>query len=202
MFIEVIQGRVADATALRAAMDEWLRDLAPGTTGWLGSTSGVTEDGRFISLVRFESADLARANAARREQDAWWARTKALFSDEPTFRDSDDVLLDLYAEPGNAGFVQVMQGRVKDTARARQLMTENSDELHAFRPDVIGTVDIAYPDGGFTTAIYFTSEAEARAGETKEPPPNLRAQMEEVGTLMDGKPEFHDLRQPWLDGPA
>jgi hypothetical protein len=50
-------------------------------------------------------------------------------------------------------------------------------------------------------AIYFTSEAEAREGERKEPPPELQAEMEEMGSLSVGEPEFFDLKQPWLYSP-
>jgi hypothetical protein len=45
--------------------------------------------------------------------------------------------------------------------------------------------------------VYFTSEAEARAGETKEPPADLAAQMGEFQDLM-ANIEFRDLRDPWL----
>jgi hypothetical protein len=50
-------------------------------------------------------------------------------------------------------------------------------------------------------ALYFTSEQDAREGERKEPPPQLRAQMEEMGKLNVGEPEFLDLRQPWITSP-
>ena len=50
-------------------------------------------------------------------------------------------------------------------------------------------------------AIYFTSEAEAREGERKQPPPEPQAQIEEMGSLGIGEPEFLDLRQPWLYSP-
>jgi hypothetical protein len=50
-------------------------------------------------------------------------------------------------------------------------------------------------------AMYFTSEEAAREGERKEPPPQLKAQMEEMGKLSIGEPEFLDLRQPWLYSP-
>ena len=50
-------------------------------------------------------------------------------------------------------------------------------------------------------AMYFTSEAEAREGERKEPPPELKAQMEEMDALSIGEPEFFDLKQPWLYSP-
>jgi hypothetical protein len=55
--------------------------------------------------------------------------------------------------------------------------------------------------GQWTTAIYFTSEAEARKGERKEMPPELQAQMDEMQKLSVGEPEFLDLKDPWLYSP-
>jgi hypothetical protein len=51
-------------------------------------------------------------------------------------------------------------------------------------------------------AIYFTSEAEAREGERKQPPPELKAQMDEMTELSVGAPDFFDLKQPWLYAPS
>ncbi len=82
MFVQVIQGQVADPGKVRAALDQWIRELAPGSIGWLGTTAGVTEDGRFIELARFESEEAARANSNRPEQDRWWAETAKLFTGE------------------------------------------------------------------------------------------------------------------------
>jgi hypothetical protein len=50
--------------------------------------------------------------------------------------------------------------------------------------------------------MWFTSEAEAREGERKEPPPELKAQMDEMGALSVGEPEFFDLKDPWMYGPG
>jgi hypothetical protein len=50
-------------------------------------------------------------------------------------------------------------------------------------------------------AVHFTSKAAARKGEPKEPPPELQVQMEELAALSVGKPEFLDLKQPWLYSP-
>jgi hypothetical protein len=201
MFVQVIQGRVTDEAAVKDALDEWLRDVAPGATGWLGSTGGVTDDGRLIALVRFESAEAARRNSSRPEQDAWWSGMASLFSDEPTFSDTEDVILDIVGEPDEAGFVQVMRGKGTNADRARELMSQGSAEWAGFRPDVIGSVSALHPDGGYTMCIYFTNEVEARAGEQKEPPPELKAQMAELDGLQAGPPEFFDLRQPWLRSP-
>jgi hypothetical protein len=49
----------------------------------------------------------------------------------------------------------------------------------------------------YVEVAYFTSEAEAREGETKEPPPELADQMGEFEDMM-ANVEFLDLRDPWL----
>jgi len=201
VFVQVIQGQVADAGKLRAAFDRWAQELAPGASGWLGSTAGVTADGRFIALARFESAEAARRNSGRPEQDRWWAETAQLFSGQATFKDSSDVTLDLVGEPDEAGFVQVIQGRGSDPDRARELMAQGSPEWAAFRPDILASVGVNHEGGAYTMAIYFTSEEAAREGERKEPPPELRAQMDEMAALSVGEPEFFDLQRPWLYSP-
>jgi hypothetical protein len=100
-----------------------------------------------------------------------------------------------------AGFVQVMQGRASDPDRARELMAQNPDDWTAFRPDVIGSVMVGHQGGAYTLAFYFTSEQAAREGERKQPPPRLKAQMEELDQLNIGEPDFLDLTQPWLASP-
>jgi hypothetical protein len=202
MFVQVIQGRVSDPKKLHAALDQWVRELAPGAGGWLGSTAGVTDDGRFIGLVRFESKAAAQRNSDRPEQDRWWTETSKLFDGEATFHDSGDVIVDTPGDPDRAGFVQVMRGRGTNPDRARELMNQDSDKWAAFRPEVIGSVAAMHDAGAYTMAIYFTSEEEAREGERKEPPPELKAQMDEMNAMSIGAPDFFDLKQPWLYSPS
>ena len=201
MFVQVIQGRTSNPQGLDAALNQWVQDLAPSATGWLGSTSGVTEDGRTIAVVRFESEDDARRNSDRPEQGEWWSETAKLFDGEATFSDSNDVTVDVQGDPDQAGFVQVMQGRSSDPERARQLMDQDADKWTAFRPDMLGSVSIGHENGGYTMVMYFTSEAEAREAERKELPPELQAQMEEMGKLTVGETEFFDLKQPAIISP-
>ena len=201
MFAQVIQGQVADPGQLRAALDRWMQELAPGASGWLGSTSGVTEDGRSFALVRFESEDAARRNSERPEQDSWWAETSKVFTGEVTFRESNRVDVDVNGNPDDAGFVQVIQGRGSDPERAREVMAQDSSKWAEFRPDIIGSVGLEHEAGAYTMVLYFTSEEAAREGESKEVPPELKAQMEEMQQLSIGAPEFFDLKQPWLYAP-
>ena len=199
MFVQVIQGRTSQPQALVEAFARAKAELSPGAIGWLGSTGGVTEDGRFILVARFESEELAMANSARPEQGAWWAETSKLVDGEATFRNSTEVDVDLTGgDPDQAGFVQVMQGRGSDPERAKQLMAQDADKWAAFRPDVIGSVSIGHDEGAYTMVMYFTSEAEAREGESKELPPELATQMEEMNKLNLEEPVFIDLKQPIL----
>jgi hypothetical protein len=108
MFVQVIQGQVTDAERAHAAFDQWVAEVAPGATGWLGTTAGVTEDGRFIALARFESAEAARTNSESPAQDAWWTEFSSVLDGDAIFRDSEDVVVDVQGEPDAAGFVQVM----------------------------------------------------------------------------------------------
>jgi hypothetical protein len=203
MFAQVIQGRTSDGQALLRAVDQWKRDLAPGAIGWLGSTGGVTDDGRAIAVVRFESADAAARNSQRPEQTRWWEETQRLYDGEVTFLDSEDVTLDLSGNPDEAGFVQVMQGQVTDAARAKELMAQfPEDAMREFRPDVLGSVMIGHEDGRWTQVLYFTSEAEARENERKEPPLEFQAIMEQLGKISVGDTDYLDLRQPALHSPG
>lgn len=201
MFIQVIQGPVADPDKIKAALERWVEDISPGATGWLGTTAGVTQDGRFIALARFDSQETAQANSDRPEQGQWWAETAHLFSDDPVFSNSTDVMVDLTGDPSGAGFVQVMRGRSKDPARARELMKDDSIDWSSFRPEILASVGCGHNEGAYTMAIYFTTEQEARDGEAKEPPAELKAVMDEMGQLEEGVPEFYDLSDPWLYAP-
>ena len=202
MFVQVIQGHVSDPAAVRKQLDKWLAEVAPGAVGWLGSTSGVTEDGQAVALARFESEEAARQNSARPEQGAWWTEMAALFDGDPVFHDSTSVDVDTPGDPSKAGFVQVMQGRATDPEKARQLMADDPTDWSSFRPDILGTVSIGHDGDAWTMAMYFTSEEAAREGEKKEPPPEMVEMMEQMQALTLGEPTYLDLKDPWLHAPG
>jgi hypothetical protein len=201
MFVQVIEGHVSDPEGVRAQLDTWATEVAPGAVGWLGSTSGVTDDGRLIALARFESEEAAQQNSDRPEQTAWWEQTKSLFTDEPVFHNSTSVEVDTPGDPSQAGFVQVMQGRSSDPDRARELMANDPTDWQEFRPDILGTVSVGHDGDAWTMAIYFTSEEAAREGEQKDTPPEMQEMMKEMDALTIGEPVFFDLKQPWLHAP-
>ena len=199
MFVQVIQGRVADADEVKAALDRWFTDLAPTSVGWQSTTAGVTDDGTAIAFVCFESAEAARRNGERPEQHQWWMETAKLFAGEVAFHDSEQVMTYGEAPARGAGFVQVMQGRIQDPERLAELSDKVSSVMRQERPDVLGWIAALHSDGSgnATEAVYFASEDSARDGERREPSPEMRQAMtEQMSQFEVGA--YYDLRQPWI----
>ena len=97
----------------------------------------------------------------------------ALYTGRPGLPQQPSVDADTPGDPSKAGFVQVMQGRSSDPDRARELMANDPTDWAAYRPDILGTLLVGHDGDAWTMAIWFTSEAEAREGEQKEPPPEM-----------------------------
>jgi hypothetical protein len=197
MFIQVIQGKVRDETGLRECIQRWETDLAPGAIGYLGSTGGFCDNGTFIMLARFESQQAAMANSARPEQGAWWAEAEKCFDGQVEFQDCPEVHQWLAGGSDDAGFVQIMEGHSTDVDRMHEIMTSNAEMVHAARPEIIGGLLAKTGTDGYVEAVYFTSEAEARAHESMEIPEDLRTVMAEEMALM-GDVSFFDLHEPML----
>ena len=194
--MQIIQGKVKDGELFRRQSERWRQELKPGATGYLGSTGGLTPDGRAVLLARFESENAARANSAHPEQGAWWARTEPAFDGLPEFHDCLEVDTVFGGGSNDAGFVQVIQGRTKDEAAMRRMFGEMEDRLRQRRPDILGMTCSFHGDGGFTQAVYFSSEEDARAGEKATETDELRQQ---YMAMFEGPPTFFDLREPDLD---
>ncbi len=196
MFIQIIQGRCTRQDELRALADEWVRDLAPGAIGWLGGTYGFTDDDQFVGVVRFETHEAARENSERPEQGAWAERFLALLDGSAEFHDCDDVTLMMDGGSDRAGFVQVIRGRVSEPDRLKALMTD-TEMLHDARPDILGATLAFEEDGTFTETIAFTTEAEAREGETRSMPEMPAEVLDTLETAMQGA-TYYDLHRPWF----
>jgi hypothetical protein len=197
MFIQVIQGRVRDEERLRAGMDRWLEELAPDANGWIGGTYGITDDGMFVAIVRFESMEAARSNSQRPEQDAWWREMSECFEGDVTFHDCTDVMMFLGGGSDDAGFVQVIQGKVKDRDRMHSLIEQTDSILGTERPEIIGGTIAIDDDGMMTETVAFTNEPEAREGEQRELSDMARRLMDEERALVEDI-HYLDLHEPWF----
>jgi hypothetical protein len=167
MFVQVIKGRTSDPEGMQRQAQRWISDVRPSAIGHLGGTFGIADDGTFVVLARFEDEQSARANSERPEQQSWWEETARFSDGEATLRESSDVTLLFGGGSDDAGFVQVMEGTVTDRAKVEAWETpERLEELRAARPDLLGGIRVWQSDGAFVEAAYFTSEDDARQGES------------------------------------
>ena len=193
MFVQVMKGKVSDREAWQRASQRWRDEVRPGAIGFLGSTSGVADDGTFIVIARFADEKSARANSERPEQTAWYEEASKSWNGEPIFRESSDTSTLFDGGSDEAGFVQIMEGTAKDRARADAL--ENGEmlaQLRKARPDLLGGLRIWFDGGEYIEAAYFTSEAEARQGEKSS---EFEAPIEEFNEVF-GEMTYIDLREP------
>jgi hypothetical protein len=197
MFVQAIEGRVADREGLRRQLERWMTELRPGARGFLGSTAGVTDEGEAVAFARFDTSADAKANSERPEQGQWWAETQTCFDGEVRFTDSDDVDSFRAGGSNDARFVQVMKGRSMDRDQVHALDEQFEVNVATFRPDLLGGFRMWTGTDSYIEVAYFTNETEARQGESSEPPAELAAQMGEFEALM-ANIEFTDLRDPWL----
>lgn len=197
MFIQVISGTVKDVDAMEAAADRWQEEVRPGATGYLGVSSGVTDDNRFVTLVRFDTEQHAMANSERPEQGAWWAGMEKNVSDV-TFHNCSRVETLFGGGNDDAAFLQVMQGRVKDQGKADAVFAKSAEAekmLRVVRPDVIGEIIAIHDDGDtYTDVVYFSSEGEARSNEAKAMPDDAQALIAEMDAALEVT-DYLDLRR-------
>lgn len=137
------------------------------------------------------------ANSALPEQGRWWAEMEALFEGPVEFHDCNDVTLMLDGGSDGAGFVQVMRGKADDPDRLRSMLQEGTEMLRTARPDIVGISLAIEDDGTFTQTVYFTDEASARAGESKEIPEEVQQEVREWDDVMHDV-NYLDLHHPWF----
>ena len=195
MFVQLIEGKVADRETFRRLGERWNEELRPGATGFLGSTGGVAEDGTAFLAARFESLEAAQENSSRAEQGEWWADAEKCFDGGVNFSESSDTDDLFVGDLNSAGFVQVMKNTGVDRAQLRKFDEIFEKVGPEWRPDVLGGYRIWTGPDTCVELMYFTSEADAREGEKKGPPPELVAVMDEFQSVM-ASVVFIDLKDP------
>lgn len=195
MFVQVIEGRTKEATALLEHGDRWQQEVRPGAVGYLGVTAGVTKDGRTVAIVRFEDEASARANSERPEQTAWFEGMAKLYDGQPTFTESSDVTEWMGGGSNDAGFVQVMKSTGVDRVQVEK-MDVAFEQFAGERPDLLGGLRIWTGPDACIDVAYFTSEEDARKGEQAEIPDAMKELMSEFENM--GETEYLDLPNPQL----
>ena len=202
MFIRVIQGRATNPPGIRRDLGRWQRLLAADADGWLGSTTGITEDGWSITVVRFASEKQARRNSDRPEQREWW-RDASQHLARVVSHDAPKV--HIYRDGGSdqAGFVQVIQGHSDDLEHMASLGRDQDEVLAREAPHILGVTVAEHADrpGDFTQVVYFTSEQDARRFAQEPPAVADEPVLEQLRSLMTNARCF-DLRDPQLLSPS
>lgn len=196
MFLQFMIGKVRDGDTIREQMDLWRHQYRHSATGFLGATSGFTDDGQFVSLARFTSEEAARENAQRPEQNAWWEKFASGFDGEVAFIDCPEVDLIKGGGSDDATFVQIMRGKAVDASALREGADEMEKELAEVRPDVVGMVCGWHGDREFVQAVYFSSEEAARKGEAETQDDPRAAEWDE---MFEGPMTYIDLHEPLFD---
>lgn len=195
MFIQMVEGACTQHDDMRMLIDEWCDRMAD-EPGWLGGTYGFTDDDRFIGVGRYESAAAWQQCCAAKDAGMWWAASEELFDSMPEIHQSEDVMMMLDGGSDQAGFVQVMRGKVGNPDKLRRMMTDQdmTSMLHKARPDIIGATLLIEDDGSFTETISFTDEDSARKGEAMEMPAEVAADFLEAVAEVS----YYDLHKPWF----
>ena len=196
MFVQIIEGTTSKPEAFYAAGDAWQTEVKPKAIGFLGVTAGVTADGKAFTLVRFKDEASARANSELPEQGAWFEKHLAgAYDGQPTFTESSDVTEFMGGGSNDAGFVQVMKSKGVDRAEIERL-DKVFEEFVGERPDILGGLRAWTGPDSCVDVMYFTSEAEARKGESAEVPAGLQEAMSDFEGM--GDTEYLDLVDPHL----
>jgi hypothetical protein len=202
MFIRVIQGRATNPPGIRRDLGRWQRLLAADADGWLGSTTGITDDGWSITVVRFASEAQARHNSDRPEQREWW-RDAAQHLARVAVHDAPKV--HTYRDGGSdqAGFVQVIQGHTDDLEGMAGLVRDREEVLAREAPHILGMTLAEHADrpGDFTQVMYFASEQDARRF-AQEPPAEADEPVLEQLRILGTNSRCFDLRDPQLLSPS
>lgn len=192
MYIQVISGTTDDEAGIRRLGSRWEAELSD-TPGWLGTTAGYSPQHRtFLIVVRFAEKAAARASARRAEHRAWWEELVKHFDDPPAVDDYTDETLYLGGGDDHAGFVQLMRGHTSDRGALEVIGRELNASLD--RPDILGGLFAWHAEDHdrFLDVVYFTSEEDARAGETQMS--DLLQRWVELTSDL----EFFDIPQPRL----
>ena len=199
VFVWVLEGKVADPGEVGRQLARWSGEFG-ATPGYLGATGGVTDDRRFLLLVRWESEEAGNELLMRQEQQEWYEMFQESFDGAIEFAETGDVTTHLAGGSDAAGFVQAMKVSGVDRQRVETADREFENIAAQFRPDLIGGVRVWTAPDGFVEVNYFTSEQDARAGEKQAPPPEVLARFEDFMAMMEDA-EYFDFTEPFLHTP-
>lgn len=196
MFVWVLEAKATDPREVGRQLGRWTSEFGE-TPGYLGATGGVTDDSRFLLFVRWESEEAGNELLLRPAHLAWYDEFQGSFDGDVEFAESRDVTTHLAGGSDAAGFVQAMKVSGVDRPRIDAADREFESIAPRIRPDLIGGIRVWTAPDGFVEANYFTSEHDARAGERKDPPPEVAEALADFMAMMKDAVYF-DFTEPFL----
>jgi hypothetical protein len=193
----VLEGKAADPGEVGRQLGRWTSEFGDTTPGYLGATGGVTDDGRFLLFVRWESEDAGNELLMRPEQQAWYEEFQKSFDGAIEFAETGDVTTHINGGSDAAGFVQAMKVSGVDRQRVEAADRQFENIAPHVRPDLIGGIRVWTALDGFVEVNYFTSEQDARDGEKQAPPPELVEGFDDFMAMMKDA-EYFDFTEPFL----
>lgn len=196
--VELIDGEVAEPEGLEDVYRRWFDEIAP--EGWLSATAGVSDDGRFLAMHRFPSAESARRmdDEARRS----WRSDLSQHLDEVQVHEASHVATFGQARPDEAGSVVVVQAEARVTRDVLERIAQ--DELHAMRRRdlvALGGLLAHHGDGRFTELIYYPPGAQT-FGEHRDSPlaEEGASMLEQLAEHVSGL-DYRNIPEPWIARP-
>jgi len=200
MFVLTVHARTINPEGVREHVLTWPARVGIGAVGWLGSTGGVSTDGDFILLMRFESEEAAWITSDLPENGRWWQICSRHLDTRPAFTGSSKVTGILSGGSDDAAAVRIIRGRT-----AQNLFRDSLRRLETLSPNeraaLIGGIVAWHERDQFTEALYLKSKDFAKFRQRGMfPTPLLRFIDEHETSILDGT--VIDLDEPWLISPS
>jgi hypothetical protein len=198
MFVIKVKASTGQAKDVRRQVLAWPADVGPSATGWLGLTSGVSDAGEWIFLLRFVSQEAAWITSDLPEYEAWWRSCRNHLEGPPVFEESTHVLGIFGGGSDEASAVMVIEGsapphQVRD--RLRRLQSVDDSE----RRGLIGGI-VAWHGRTRLTEVLYLTEPVARSSDAGTRSLELSHSMDDLlVNLQDSR--MVALHEPVMTGP-
>lgn len=195
MFVRMLRARVSAKPLLRNAWDQ-LGDSLGKIPGWRCMVGGIDRDGGFFGTIEFTDPGAAHHAWTDGEVSRWLQEVQRSL-DNVDERESADGEILLPGPRNEAGFIQFIQARTSDKPRWKAINDAMQEVMRSHRPEVLAATIAWNDDDSFLETVYFTSEQEAREGESREFPGGMAGLFGELMDLVSDL-SYTDLRSPWL----
>lgn len=196
IFVRIADGHAEDREAVGDSYLRWFDEIAPESEGWLGATAGISDDGEFVSIMRFVSREAARRDLA--DEESWWKELSGHLSDAEVLESAEVATFgEKRPDAEEVGFVQVVRARASAIPEVLERVAEH-EEHHLREQDlpVLGGLVAHHGDDHFTEVIYYPSVEGAR-GEAGELPEEGISIVERIAGHLTGA-RYLRIRDPWV----